>query len=191
MRGRFVRVKYNAPVILTFTFLALLSYALGVLTNGLTTRLIFSNYRTSFSDPLEYVRLFSYILGHANWEHLSGNFIIILMVGPMLEEKYGSKVLVRLILITAFISGVIHMFLFNDMLLGASGIVYMFIILSSFVNAREGEIPLTLIIVFCIFVGKEIYEGVVSPDNISQMTHIIGGICGAFFAFNKKIIDRL
>ncbi|MCB2313083.1 rhomboid family intramembrane serine protease [Clostridium tagluense] len=180
------KIQYNSPVILTFTFLALASYLLGYLTNDTLTSFLFSNYRTSFLDPLQYVRLFSYILGHANWAHFSGNFIIILITGPMLEEKYGSKVLVRLILVTAFVTGIIHIIFSGNALLGASGIVYMFIILSSFTNAEKGKIPLTLIIVFFVFVGREIYGGAFSQDNISQFAHIIGGSFGALFAFKIK-----
>lgn len=191
MLDKFKKIQYNSPVILTFTLLSLVSYLLGYLTKGSLTGLLFSNYRTSFLDPLQYVRLFSYILGHANWAHFSGNFIIILIIGPMLEEKYGSKVLVQLILLTAFVTGLIHTLFSSSALLGASGIVYMFIILSSFTNAKKGKIPLTLIIVFFVFIGREIFAGAFAQDNVSQFAHIIGGVCGALFAFKIKHIEKL
>lgn len=190
MLEKLKKIQYNSPVILTFTFLALASYLLGFITNGATTRVLFSNYRTSFFDPLQYVRLFSYILGHINWAHFSGNFIIILITGPMLEEKYGSKALIQLILVTAFITGIIHLMFSSAALLGASGIVYMFIILSSFTNTIRGRIPLTLIIVFFVFVGREVFGGAFAQDNISQLAHIIGGLCGALFAFKIKHIEK-
>ncbi|MCB2290518.1 rhomboid family intramembrane serine protease [Clostridium sp. CS001] len=191
MISKFKKIQYNSPVILTFTFLALASYLLCYVTNDTLTRVLFSNYRTSFLDPMQYVRLFSYILGHANWAHFSGNFIIILITGPMLEEKYGSKVLIQLILVTAFVTGLIHVIFSSAALLGASGIVYMFIILSSFTNAQKGRIPLTLIIVFFVFIGREIFGGVFAQDNISQLAHIIGGLCGALFAFKVKHIESM
>jgi membrane associated rhomboid family serine protease len=180
------KIQYNSPVILTFTFLALASYGLSYLTDNYFTQILFSNYRTSFLDPMQYIRLFTYILGHANWAHFSGNFIIILIIGPMLEEKYGSKTIIQLILVTAFVTGVIHILFSSKALLGASGIVYMFIILSSFTNAERGRIPLTLIIVFLVFIGREAFSGVFDQDNISQLAHIIGGISGAIFAFKIK-----
>lgn len=186
MLQKLKKIQYNSPVILTFTFLALVSYLLCYLTNNTLTSLLFSNYRTSFFDPMQYVRLFSYILGHANWAHFSGNFIIILIIGPMLEEKYGSKVLIQLILVTAFVTGLINTIFSSNALLGASGIVYMFIILSSFTNTEKGKIPLTLIIVFFVFIGKEIFAGAFVQDNISQLAHIIGGLFGALFAFKIK-----
>ncbi|WP_291632798.1 rhomboid family intramembrane serine protease [Clostridium sp.] len=185
------KIQYNSPVILTFTFLALVSYLLCYLTNGILTRLLFSNYRTSLLDPMQYVRLFSYILGHANWAHFSGNFIIILIIGPMLEEKYGSKVLIQLILVTAFVTGLINTIFSSAALLGASGIVYMFIILGSFTNAEKGRVPLTLIIVFFVFIGREIFAGAFAQDNISQLAHIIGGLCGALFAFKIKYRENI
>ena len=186
MLEKLKKIQYNSPVILTFTFLALVCFLLSYITKGYLNGVLFSNYRTSFLDPMQYIRLFSYILGHANWDHFSGNFIIILIIGPMLEEKYGSKVLVQLILVTAFVTGLINIIFSSDAILGASGIVYMFIILSSFTNAEKGKIPLTLIIVFFVFIGREIFAGAFAQDNISQFAHIIGGLCGALFAFKIK-----
>lgn len=186
MAKMFRRIQYNSPVVLTFTLMALGSYALGLITNRHTTSLLFSNYRTSYLDPLQYIRLFTHVLGHANWMHFAGNFIVILIIGPVLEEKYGSKNLTKMILITALVTGIIHTLFSNTVLLGASGIVYMFIILSSFTNTEAGRIPLTLIIVFFIFVGREVFSGVTAQDNISQISHILGGICGVMFAFRKS-----
>lgn len=186
MLGKLRKIQYNSPVILTFTFLALGSYLMSSFIKGDLTTVFFSNYRTSFLDPMQYIRLFSYILGHANWSHFSGNFIIILIIGPMLEEKYGSRLLIELILLTTLVTGLIHTLFSNTALLGASGIVYMFIILSSFTNAQKGRIPLTLIIVFLVFIGREIFSGAFAQDNISQLAHIIGGLCGALFAFKIK-----
>lgn len=181
------KIQYNAPVVLTFTLLSFGVYLWGILTQGVSTTFIFSNYRTSFLDPLQYIRLFSHVLGHANWMHYSSNFIIILMIGPMLEEKYTSRVLLLLIAITALVTGLVHTLLSDTILLGASGVVYMFIILSSFANVKEGRIPLTLIIVFFIFIGKEFFSGAIVQDNISQLSHILGGLCGGFFAFKVKV----
>ncbi|WBW95162.1 rhomboid family intramembrane serine protease [Oceanirhabdus sp. W0125-5] len=176
------KITYNSPVILSFTFLSFIVLLLGVITKGYSTRL-FSNYSSSLLNPLTYIRLFSHVLGHGNFEHFFGNFMIILIVGPIIEEKYGSKKLLIMILITAFVTGVINSLFFNTILLGASGIAFMLILLSSVVNTRAGEIPLTLIIVFLVFVGKELYVGITQYDNISQLTHVIGGLCGSGFGY--------
>lgn len=177
------KIHYNAPVTLTYTFLSFLVLTAGSLTNHFTTNFFFTNFYTSFMDPLQYLRIFSHIMGHASWEHFAGNFLIILLLGPMLEEKYGSKAMIEMILTTALVTGLINTFAFQTGLLGASGIVFMFILLSSFANGQTGKIPLTLIIVIIIFLGREIVDGILLHDNISQITHIIGGLCGGIFGY--------
>ena len=172
------KIKYNSPVILTFALICLIVLALGYVTGGYTTTKFFTVYRSRYTDPLFYVRLFTHILGHANFSHFFNNFLIILIVGPMLEEKYGSKMLLALIIITAFVTGVIQIIISNNALLGASGIAFMLIILTSFTNVEDGKIPLTMIFIAIMYLGKEIYYGIISKDNISQITHIVGGICG-------------
>lgn len=172
------KLKYNAPVILTFTFICLLVLLLGIITNGYTTKKFFCVYRSSISDPLSYIRVFTHILGHSNFQHFFNNFLIILIVGPMLEEKYGSKLLLLLIIITAFITGIVQVIISNNALLGASGIAFMLIILTSFTNVEDGKIPITMILIALMYLGQEIYYAIVSNDNVSRITHIIGGICG-------------
>ena len=85
------RIHYNSPVILTLTFLFFFAFVLDYVTAKSSTRLLFSIYRGSLLDIFFYVRLFGYVLGHLDWEHLIANILWILVLGPMLEEKYGSK----------------------------------------------------------------------------------------------------
>lgn len=177
------RISYNSPVILTFTFLCLLALLLGYLTKQATTVLLFEVYRGSLRDILFYFRLFGHVLGHANWDHLVSNSLMILVLGPVLEEKYGAKKMVAMIAVTAFVTGILNIILTNNALLGASGIVFMLILLSSIVNIQKGKIPLTLILVVVIYIGREVANGLLVKDNISQFTHIIGGICGGAFGY--------
>ncbi|QUH20313.1 rhomboid family intramembrane serine protease [Alkaliphilus sp. B6464] len=181
------KIQYNSPVILTFTILSFLSLILGQLTSNFSTALLFSVYRSSLTDIFFYFRLIGHVLGHADLQHFLGNFLIILLIGPILEEKYGSRTIIRMMLLTAIITGILNILLFDTALLGASGIVFMLILLSSFVNTQEGKIPLTLILIIILFVGKEIIDVFFANDNISQLTHIVGGLCGGIFGF---YIDR-
>ena len=57
------------------------------------------------------------------------------------------------------------------------------IVLSSMVGFSDGRIPLTLILVLVFYLGQEIYDGLFTKDNISHITHIIGGLCGCMFGF--------
>ena len=179
------RFQYNAPVILTFSLASMVVLLLSYITNGWTNEMLFSVYRTKFYSPLQYFRMFSYVLGHMNYSHFINNFTVILLVGPMLEEKYGSKQLVEMMAVTAFVTGLIQVVCFpSTALLGASGIAFMLILLSSFANFQKGRIPITLILVALIYLSGEIIAGLSNPDdNISQMGHIVGGLCGTLFGW--------
>ncbi len=180
-------IRFNAPVILTFALLSLLALLLGNWTNGAATHQYFSVYRSSLSDPLTYVRFVGHVLGHADYEHYMGNMLLLLLVGPGLEEKYGSGTMIWMILVTALVTGLVHFVFFpGSALLGASGVVFMMIVLSSFTAMRRGEIPVTLILVVIFYLGGEIMDGLFKKDNISQITHIVGGLCGLIFGFTVR-----
>ena len=188
MKKRF-RLTYNAPVVLSFVLICLLVTIAGVTTNHASTRLLFSVYRSSLRDPLTYVRCVTHVLGHGGYDHFIGNAMYLLLMGPMLEEKYGAKVLLKVIFFTALVTGIIHCVLWGDAALcGASGVVFAFIVLSSFTAFREGEIPLTVLLVAILFVGKEFYNGFTVIDNISNLTHILGGVVGSIagYSLNRK-----
>ena len=95
------KLQYNSPVILTFFLLSLGVLLLDWLTSGWTTLHAFCVYRSSLADPLFYVRLFGHVLGHADFDHFLGNMLLLLVIGPPLEEKYGSRTLLAGILLTA------------------------------------------------------------------------------------------
>ncbi len=182
--GRKVRVSFNAPVILGFTILCFVVLILDQVTMKATTNALFSVYRSSLLSPLTYVRFFGHVLGHAGWEHFIGNIMLILIVGPLLEEKYGSSNILFVILTTALVTGVIHFIFFPGVrLLGASGVVFALILLSSLTSITEGKIPLTFILVAVIYIGEQIYQGVFIKDNVSNLTHIAGGITGSCLGY--------
>jgi membrane associated rhomboid family serine protease len=180
-----IKLKYNAPVILTFGFLCA---AVLLLSDTVLPGLIPSWFAVgpkgsfSFSSLHSYVTLFSHMLGHSSWEHLAGNMLLILVIGPLLEEIYGASEMVFMIAVTAFVTGLANVLFFSTGLLGASGIVFMLVLLASFANFRKGEIPLTFILVLVLYVGKEVLASF-NRDGISHFAHIAGGLCGSLFGF--------
>ena len=188
-----LKISFNSPIILGFVILSFIVYVVDNLTGGFSTRLLFSVYRSSFIDPFTYFRFFGHVLGHANLDHFLGNIMLILVIGPMLEEKYGSANILFVILATALVTGLVHSFVFPHVyLLGASGVVFAFILLSSFAGFREGRIPFTFIVVALLYIGQQVYQGVFVQDNISNLTHILGGIVGAVLGYimNKGKMNR-
>lgn len=189
-----LRISFNSPVILGFTFLCLLALILNSLTKGTANNLFFSVYHSSLGNPLTYFRFIGHVLGHAGWEHFIGNIMLILVVGPLLEEKYGSPEILFVILATALVTGIANYIFFpRYQVLGASGIVFALILLSSFTSFEEGTVPLTFILVAVIYIGQQVYSAIFVPDNISQFSHILGGIVGAGLGFimnnHKKSVN--
>lgn len=189
-----MRLKYNSPVVLTYALLCslilLLNDLLGSESAGNTITDLFTifpavhpeNQPNPWANPLWYFRMVSHAIGHAHWEHLVGNFTLILLVGPILEEKYGSRDLFVMMFVTALMTGILQLIFFESALLGASGIAFMLILLSSFTNSKAGYVPMTFIVVVALFLGREILN-IFENNNISEFTHIIGGVLGAFFGF--------
>jgi len=173
-------IQYNAPTTLNFALVSFVVLILHFATRGTSTTKLFCVYRSPWNDILTYPRFFTHVLGHSSFAHYSGNITMMLVLGPSLEERYGSRTILVAMVLTAFISGLLQFIFFpGTALLGASGIVFMMILMASLGGMRSGGIPLTLILVFAIYVGQEIVSAVTAVDNISHLTHIIGGICGA------------
>lgn len=174
------RIRYNSPTVLTFSLIAVAVYFISRIVPDFTLKFFAAPPSISWGHPLDYFRLVSHVAGHASWGHLLGNLAYILLLGPLLEEKYGAGTLALMMVVTAVVTGLVNAALFSTGLLGASGIVFMCIILASMADARKGTIPLTFILVALIFVGTELVHAL-RTDNISQSTHLVGGGLGAAF----------
>ena len=171
------KIYINAPITLMFVTICLMTIVLDNITNGASTETFFSTYGSSWYHPMTYVRLICHVFGHENLSHLISNSLYLLLLGPVLEEKYHEK-LITVIIVTAITTGIFHNVVEPDtMLLGSSGIVFAFILLAS-ITGKENGIPITLLLVAVLWLGQEIVTGIGSADNISQLTHIIGGISG-------------
>lgn len=186
-----LRLSYNSPFILTFCIICTLVLIFDKL---LLPKLnLISNFFTvpgnskcpvpfNFKSFVDYIKLFTHVLGHNDWNHLVGNLSFILLIGPLLEERYGSAVLGLMVTITALVTGVLNACLIPVPLLGSSGIAFMLIILASFTSISKNEIPISFLFVFILFLGSEVFLSNNGP-NVSVLAHVAGGLCGSMFGF--------
>jgi len=191
--GRKIKFSFNSPIVLGFTIICFLALVLNWLTRGWANNAVFSVYHSSLLSPFTYIRMIGHIFGHANWEHFIGNIMLILVVGPLLEEKYGSSNLLFVILATALVTGIVNYVFFPHVqLLGASGVVFAFILLSPFTGVKEGTVPVTLVLVALIYIGGQVYDGLFLKDNVANLTHILGGLVGAGLGYvmHKNKMNR-
>lgn len=179
-----VRLAFNSPAVLGFAAICLLAMVLNRLTGGESNRLLFNVYRAPLTNPLTWLRMVCHVFGHADWNHLLNNMMYILLLGPMLEEKYGSVNLILVMLAAALLTGLINFIFFpSTMLLGASGIVFAMILLSSITRGGEGTIPVTFLLVAVLYIGQQVWQAITVRDNVSYMAHIAGGAVGAGLGF--------
>ena len=191
MKKRSIRFQYNAPVIVSFALLSALALGINVLTGGKANKLLFCVYRCPLRDALCYPRFFLHVLGHAGYSHYINNMLLLLVIGPAMEEKHGSRKILIFIVVTALVTGLAQFIFFpGSALMGASGVVFMLIMLSSLAGADEGAIPITLLLVAALYLGGEILSGVTKTDEISQFAHILGGVCGVVFGFASPSAGR-
>lgn len=175
--------SYNSVVILSYFFICLLVLILNIITRDKINRFLVFR-RGSLLNPMTYVRLIASGLCHKDWSHFRNNFITILLIGPLLEEKYGSINLLYMLLITTFVSSLVHLFIYDSGAIGASDNVYMLIVLCSIVNIKDGKIPITLILILLFYVVDEVIKQFSNKnDSISHDSHLIGALCGFIFGY--------
>ena len=144
-------------------------------------------YHSALLSPMTWVESVYPYIWTCRLEHFISNMSYILLLGPMLEEKYTSKTLTGVIAITAFGTSLVNYVFFPSVALcGASGVVFAFILLSSFTGFKDGEIPITFILVAVFFIGQQIWDGITVQDNISNMAHIVGGMIGGALGYALK-----
>ena len=177
------KVTINSPVVLWFVIVCVAVQVVSTLTGGASTDALFTFHTSSLSSPLEFFRLVTFAFGHISWDHLIGNMSYILLLGPLLEEKYGSPRLVAVILTSALTCSIASIVIFHTGGVGASGVVFTFLILSSVTRVREGEIPLTFILVGTFYLCQQLYGAIFVRAFVSYHGHIIGGLTGAALGF--------
>ena len=178
-------IKYNSPVVITFSLVCVVVQGINFFTNDLLVSFLGLRAEFEFSTIFDYLSLMSYTIVHADIDHLLSNLSLILLLGPVLEEKYGSMLLLLAMFVTALITAMFHILWFDEGLIGASGIVFMMIMLISFTNMQGGGIPITFILILFLYIGREVYN-VIESDNVSQFAHIIGGMLGSLLGFMSK-----
>lgn len=197
-KAKKLKITYNAPVTLTFTIITSLLFTLDSQFNLNIITSAFCAPSSLIFNPknfLDYIRILFHIFGHSSWEHLISNMAFILLLGPVIEERYGSFLLCIMMITTSAVTGVLNACFCNSNLIGCSDIAFMLILLTSFTSIKKSEVPLTFILILILYIGREIVNSK-DGQNISVLAHIAGGLCGSLFAFlaspktvRKKKID--
>ena len=177
-----MKISFNSKITFGFAFFAFVVWLIDCCFNGFSAKYFATSGSMDWGSFIDYFKLMSHSIGHANWNHLASNMMFILLLGPILEEKYGHADIFFMILFTTIITGLVNVIFFSAGVQGASGIVFMMILLAPIVGKADGTVPFALIVVVVLYLGKEVMNAL-SNDNISQMAHIVGGVMGLVFGF--------
>jgi membrane associated rhomboid family serine protease len=134
--------------------------------------------------PWTWLRLVTWPFVHADSGHLMGNMMLFLLLSPNLETKQGVLGYIFCLGLTGVIVGLGHLALGqnNTVLVGASGWVFMMILLSTFTTGEARTISVPTLLVATLYAWQEI-RAAMMPNSISQFAHLLGGACGLAFGF--------
>ena len=181
-----MKITFQSKGTLYLALLCVLgSFIVLTMPKTISSHIFMLNGIAQFTEWEWYISLVAYIFGHSSIEHLLGNMSLLLILGPIIELKYGTQRFIFMSIITAFVTGVLHTLLWDNGLLGFSGLVFMYIVLSTLLNIRNREIPFTFILVVVLYFGMEILSSL-KDTQISHFAHLFGGAMGAFWGFSKK-----
>ena len=191
-------VVLSAPVSTGFALVALAILFLdGVHQGDLTMALAVYPIRHLYNLPWDVYRLLTWPLVHRNFSHAWGNLTTLLLIGPPLEERLGSRRLACVLAVTAAVTGGLHAALFTNGLIGASGLVMCLLLISASQAARFSpsagvyELPLSFVILAVTYVSREL-AALGQDDGISRVAHLGGVALGLLFAlrFALPAADR-
>ena len=162
------RIVVDAPVVLGFAFVCCAVFFVNVVAPGTNVFVACPPFRmASPLNPLTYLRLLTHTVGHTGYDHLKGNMVNLLLVGPASEKEFGSMNLLKIMFYVAVSSAVAHMALgpANGYQLGASGVVFALILLNSLLSAHSGVVPLTFLLTAGLWVSDEVFRFFFAQDQ--------------------------
>lgn len=143
-----------------------------------------------FKSALSYVKLVIYPFGGENSTSFFLNIGFILLLGPVLEERYGSIMLALMIFITSLVGGVLTACVSTFGIYGCGGIVFMMIILSVLSVFIKKQLPVSWIFIFALYLALSLFSGKkisgfmpFMQNNVPVFIQLASGICGSLFGF--------
>lgn len=137
-------------------------------------------------NPLQYARLLFHVLGNTSWSVFASDLAFILLLGPQLEQRFGSLVIALMMTVTALVSGILNAAFSSSLLMGATGIAFMMILLAAFTTIDKAAIPLSFFCAAVLFLFRELYYAI-DTASLSNFAHLAGGLAGSSLGFTAKI----
>ena len=141
-------------------------------------------------NPRWYLGVVGHVFAHQGLIHWAGNMALFLLLAPAIERKLGALrflfTLLGLTLLTGLSEALVLTFT-RTAVIGASGLVFAFILLTTFTESRKGEIPLSSLAVAMLWGTKEL-GGLFTPDTVANSAHLAGALWG--FIWGWKFLPK-
>lgn len=135
-----------------------------------------------WKNVLDYLRLFFHIIGHSGWKAMALNLAFVLILAPQLEKQYGSGILALMVLVCAFVSGILNVCFNPQPLCGSDGLVFMLALVASKNYVTKKELPLTAVLLLILLVLKD-FVITDTQTKIRALIQIGGGLSGSLLVF--------
>lgn len=189
-----LKFAFDAPVTISFALFSIILFFIdGLILKGKLSAAILSSPTASTgslpfvaSSPASYARLLLYVFGAASWSALLANLLFILLLGPSMEERYGSVVIGIMMVVSALFTGVLNACFCSVSMNGCTSIVFMMIFLNSFMSFSKKKLPLSFFLIFVIYIAYGAFQNSgseVTAQILGIVTCVAGGLCGSLFAF--------
>jgi membrane associated rhomboid family serine protease len=185
-----LKFHYDSPVMITFAIITLFVFILDTFAlKGklkamwlVTPTAADGQFPFAFSDFPSILRLFIHVFGYSQNEILICNLIFILLLGPQMEERYGSVIIGIMIFVSSLFSGVLNACFCKNAVCGAEPIVFMLILLWTMMQLSRSKISASAIAVIALFITMLVFRK--NPNGVVGLVVIAaGGLCGSLFAF--------
>ncbi|MBS7294836.1 MAG: rhomboid family intramembrane serine protease [Treponema sp.] len=185
-----LKFSYDAPVSLSMAILIIVLFIIDTL---IIKKPVISQFLQAptvaagsapfaFSSVRALFGIVFHIFSYFDFNQLLCDLIFIMLLGPFMEERYGSIIIGIMIFVASLFSGVLNACFCSFPSSGAPCIVFMLILLDAMMNISKKKISASSIAVLLLFIVR-LY--IVKNQNgiIDVIIVIAGGLCGSLFAF--------
>lgn len=162
--------SFDAPITILFVFMYIAAYVLDI---SLRTRLplpegqsltdwLFCCSTINVRAPLDYVRLFTHVLGTDGWTSLLINSLILLLLGKSAEERAGSLFTALMMLLSSLVSGILTCLIPGLSAQGPNSFILMLLLLNFFIGLSDSVISFSWILAFLAFIAFRAYA-IIAP----------------------------
>lgn len=191
-----ITCKPNSPVILVIIFLSLCICVVQNLVDSDSLKNLFSApgmqgspVAFNFKNPLDYLRIFVHILGCSGFQTLAINILFLLILGPSIEDRFGSPFIAIMILICSIVTSVVNVCFFSTVTQGLGSIVWALFLLTAFPAENRKVLPFAALMAVIILIAKDV-SSIFVFKNYSVIPQFIGGVSGSLISFAASAPKR-